>query len=102
MSSTNSFATWRQLFAAAAIVNLVIASGGGNVALAASSRHVEPLTSRPHKAACATPAPGRVRCLAQVSTQSAANPAQAASPAAGPFGYSPTDFHTAYQLPCAP
>jgi subtilase family serine protease len=51
------------------------------------------------RAACATPPPGMMRCLARVVTSSHARPAITMTPFALPTGYGPVQFHGAYSLP---
>jgi subtilase family serine protease len=50
------------------------------------------------RAACSTPPPGTMSCLAQVVTQGV-RPALAAALAGLPAGYGPLQFHRAYSLP---
>ncbi len=92
--------SWR-VFIALIIGAFFIANGGGNVALAAASgHHAVQLTNRASRLACNTVSQGRARCLANVSLASVPAPSPAASPAVS--GYGPSQFHTAYQLPCKP
>jgi subtilase family serine protease len=51
------------------------------------------------RAACSAPAPGMMRCFAQMVVPSGVHPAFAATPFSPPGGYGPVQFHGAYSLP---
>ncbi len=51
------------------------------------------------RAACAAPAPGMMRCFAQIEAGPRMQPALALSPFVVPSGYGPAQFHGAYALP---
>jgi subtilase family serine protease len=51
------------------------------------------------RAACAAPAPGMMRCFAQIETGPRTAPAPALAPFVLPSGYGPAQFHGGYALP---
>jgi subtilase family serine protease len=60
---------------------------------------IRPITYRPYKYICSAPRANHARCLAQESLAANGQPLTG-SPALS--GYGPTQFHTAYNLPCTP
>jgi hypothetical protein len=75
------------------IIALCLANGGGTALAAVPGKHARPLVSHPSHAACGRAKAGHARCLAHIS--------QSAVPRTS-AGYGPSEFHTAYQLPCTP
>ena len=93
---------WRVCGVLIAAAVCLAASAGGAAGAAPPGKHAERLLRRASHPACAAVAPGRARCLANISTDSVSNPITASAPATSGFGYGPAEFHTAYQLPCTP
>lgn len=70
------------------------------VAAAQGVAQPERIISYATRKACGQVPEGFARCMAAVTTQGVADPIKAAPRASGFYG--PTEFHTAYQLPCTP
>ncbi|HEX5744160.1 MAG TPA: hypothetical protein VFX84_01780, partial [Candidatus Saccharimonadales bacterium] len=64
-------------------------------------KQAEKVVPRPTRAACPDVSTGRAKCLSDVSLDSYDNPEEAVQPYAS-GGYGPSEFHTAYQIPCKP
>lgn len=69
-------------------------SAGNNV------KHLKSYISRKSRSLCATPARGHTRCLSKATLNSDGD-LLTGSPAVM-SGYGPSEFHTAYNLPCEP
>lgn len=90
--------------AALALACIICTYGIGAIASAAepaAAKQPEKVVPRPTLAACGDVPNGRVRCLADVSIDSYSSPEDAVEPGVS-GGYGPSEFHTAYQLPCKP
>jgi hypothetical protein len=67
---------------------------------ASSARSLVALLHRPSKPVCGLPGVGKAHCHAHVITTSTGTPLATSSPYSSSFG--PSQFHTAYNLPCTP
>lgn len=66
----------------------------------AFAKSIIPTLKKPEKAVCGQPGAGKTKCYAHVVTNTEGTPLSTGVPAVGSLG--PTQFHTAYQLPCSP
>ena len=88
---------------AGAVIFVVACILGNSVNISgvvASGIQPEPITQHASRNACGQVSSNRARCLSTISTERVADPITASPNTSGFYG--PTEFHTAYQLPCTP
>ena len=77
-----------------------MANSGGIIGATGSVVQPEQIVHYASHNACGQVSTDRARCLSSISTESVADPIKASPKTTGFYG--PTEFHTAYQLPCTP
>jgi len=76
-------------------------SANANNGTSGTKQHLLQATHRKFKSVCGLPKPGYASCMADVTLNTSGQPLTSSSPQTV-SGYGPAQFHTAYNLPCAP